>query len=139
VTSNSVTVTLPEVVEMSVNVVPITKEDDRVHNYQIPSDDCFAHLEVQFKFLHLTEKVEGVLGQTYRPEFQSPVKRGVPMPIMGGEDKYKTSSLISADCKYCIFGVRASNDGTKSLVLDPDTTMDCTSKMSNGRGFVCRR
>ncbi|XP_059643874.1 uncharacterized protein LOC132285703 [Cornus florida] len=136
---NSVTVKVPGVVEMSANVVPITKEDDRVHNYQIPSDDCFAHLEVQFKFLHLSKKVDGVLGQTYRPEFQSPVKRGVPMPIMGGEDKFKTSTLVSADCKYCIFGVDASDSAIKSLVLDADTTMDCTSKMSNGRGFVCRR
>ncbi|KAK3026139.1 hypothetical protein RJ639_042582 [Escallonia herrerae] len=139
VTYNSVTVTLPGVVEMSVNVVPVTKEDDRVHSYQIPSDDCFAHLEVQFKFFHLSEKVEGVLGQTYRPEFKSPVKIGVPMPVMGGEDKYKTSSLVSADCKYCIFGVDGLHGATQSLVLDSDMTVDCTSKIGNGRGFVCRR
>ncbi|KAK7244372.1 hypothetical protein RIF29_39193 [Crotalaria pallida] len=47
---NSVMITLPEVAEISVNVVPVTKEDSRIHNYQIPDDDCFAHLEVQFKF-----------------------------------------------------------------------------------------
>ncbi|KAK9284275.1 hypothetical protein L1049_023445 [Liquidambar formosana] len=136
---NSVTVTLPGVVEISVNVVPITKEDDRIHNYQIPSDDCFAHLEVQFKFFHLSEQVEGVLGQTYRLEFQNPVKRGVAMPIMGGEDKYKTSSLVLADCKYCIFSPDAA-DASRSLVLGPNSmTLDCTSKMSNGRGVVCRR
>ncbi|KAA8532124.1 hypothetical protein F0562_006734 [Nyssa sinensis] len=94
----------------------------------------------EFKFFHLSEEVEGVLGQTYRPEFQNPVKRGVPMPIMGGEDKYKTSSLVSANCKLCIFGVDASRDASKSLVLDPAAmTVDCTSKMSNGRGFICRR
>ncbi|CAK9136415.1 unnamed protein product [Ilex paraguariensis] len=135
---NSVTVTLPGVVEMAVNVVPITKEDDRIHNYQIPSDDCFAHLEVQFKFFHLSEKVEGVLGQTYRSDFLNPVKRGVPMPIMGGEDQYMTSSLVEADCKRCIFTIDHAVQGvSKPLVLDPDMTVDCTSKMSNGRGFVC--
>ncbi|OVA10774.1 Root cap [Macleaya cordata] len=137
---NSVIVKLPGFVEISVNVVPVTKEDDRIHKYQIPSDDCFAHLEVQFKFLDLSEKVEGVLGQTYRPGFENPVKRGVAMPIMGGEDKYKTSSLLSADCKYCIFSPENSDGSANSLVLDPTmTTVDCTSRMSNGRGIVCRR
>lgn len=132
---NSVTVTLPHVVEISVNVVPITKEDDRIHNYQIPADDCFAHLEVQFRFFNLSEKVEGVLGQTYRPEYQNPVKRGVSMPIMGGEYKYKTSALLSANCNHCIFS-------QNSIVAQPlaleNTWMDCTSKKSDGRGVVCR-
>lgn len=31
--SNSITVTLPGVLEMSVNVVPVTKDDDRIHKY----------------------------------------------------------------------------------------------------------
>ncbi|PIA35341.1 hypothetical protein AQUCO_03500023v1 [Aquilegia coerulea] len=138
-TFNGVTMTLPGVVEISVNVVPITKEDDQIHHYQIPSDNCFAHLEVQFKFLDLSENVEGVLGQTYRPDFQSPVKRGVPMPIMGGEDKYKTSSLLSSNCKYCIYSSEFSDDA-KYLMLDHSTkTVDCSSKMSNGRGVMCRR
>lgn len=44
---NSVLLTLPEIAEISVNVVPVTKEDDRIHNYQIPANDCFVHLEVQ--------------------------------------------------------------------------------------------
>lgn len=60
----------------------------------------------------------GVLGQTYRPEFQSPVKRGAPMPFMGGEDKFKTSSLVSANCKMIV---------------------DCSSRTSYGRGIVCGR
>ncbi|KAF5958105.1 hypothetical protein HYC85_005330 [Camellia sinensis] len=88
---------------MSVSVVPVMKEDDRIHNYQIPSDDCFAHLEVQFKFLQLSEKVEGVLGQMYRPDFKGPVKRGVPMLVVGGEDKFQMSFLVSVDCRLCIF------------------------------------
>ncbi|KAL5743632.1 hypothetical protein ACOSQ2_026748 [Xanthoceras sorbifolium] len=138
---NSVTVTLEGVFEISVNVVPVTKEDNRIHKYQIPySEDCFAHLEVQFKFFNLSENVEGVLGQTYRSDFQNPVKRGVAMPIMGGEDKYKTSSLDTSDCKYCIFSSSSSsNGGGKLLVLDPAMTLDCTSNAGGGRGVVCRR
>ncbi|KAM1356637.1 hypothetical protein ACFX13_031462 [Malus domestica] len=81
---NSVLVTLPEVAEISVNVVRVTKADDRIHNYQIPSDDCFAHLEVQFRFYDLSSNVEGVLGRTYQPDFKNPAKPGVAMPVVGG-------------------------------------------------------
>ncbi|KAF5201424.1 Late embryogenesis abundant (LEA) protein-like protein [Thalictrum thalictroides] len=49
--------------EISINVVPITEQDDKIHNNQIPSDDCFAHLEVQFRFIGLSPEVEGVLGR----------------------------------------------------------------------------
>lgn len=121
---NSIMVLLHGFVEISANVVPVTKEDDRIHRYQIPDNNCFAHLEVQFKFLHLSDQVEGVLGQTYRPGYRSPVKRGVPMPIMGGEDKYKTSSLLSADCKYCIFSTPNLRTAVaKPIVLDPTTVV----------------
>ncbi|PKI63309.1 uncharacterized protein LOC116213366 [Punica granatum] len=135
---NSITLTLPGVAEVSANVVPITKEDDRIHNYQIPEDDCFAHLEVQFQFFDLSEMVEGVLGQTYRPDFASPVKRGVAMPIMGGENKYRTSSLVSADCSYCNFSPELRGKVT-ALSLEPTNVMECTSKMSDGHGVICRR
>lgn len=137
---NAITVTLPGVLELSVTVVPITKEDDRIHNYQIPADDCFAHLEVQFRFFDLSEQLEGVLGQTYRPDFQNPVKRGVAMPIMGGEKKYRTSSLVSTDCQYCIFNPEATLSAeAKPLALESANAMECTSRFSNGRGVVCRR
>ncbi|MQL72225.1 hypothetical protein Taro_004556 [Colocasia esculenta] len=141
-TVNSVTVTLPRVFEIMASVVPVTREDDRVHKYGIPADDCFAHLEVQFKLLGLSEEVEGVLGQTYRPGFRNPVKRGVPMPVMSGEHRYLTSSLLSANCKYCTFSPAVSTGVKTVLALDPWTaTLDCTSKSaaSNGYGVVCRR
>ncbi|KAK1309596.1 hypothetical protein QJS10_CPA09g01425 [Acorus calamus] len=80
------------------------KEDDRIHNYQIPSDDCYTHLEVQFRFSKLSKEVEGVIGRTYRPDFENPAKRGVMVPVVGGEDKYMTSSLVSSDCRACVFG-----------------------------------
>ncbi|KAG9146715.1 hypothetical protein Leryth_005050 [Lithospermum erythrorhizon] len=101
---NSVLVTLQDAAEISVNVVPVTKEDDRIHSYQIPNDDCFAHLEVQFRFVGLSSNVEGVLGRTYQPDFVNPAaKPGVAMSVVGGEDKYRTSSLLSANCNACVF------------------------------------
>lgn len=136
---NSVMVTLKDVAEILVNAVPITKEDDRIHNYQVPSDDCFAHLEVQFRLFALSQKVEGVLGRTYRLDFENPAKPGVAMPVVGGEDKYKTNSLLSHECASCVFKQGSSIDEkeTTQQVMEYDT-LDCT-KFSYGLGIVCRK
>ncbi|KAI9196704.1 hypothetical protein LWI28_026265 [Acer negundo] len=101
--TNSVRVTVAGLVQMDVKVRPIGAEENRVHNYQLPDNDAFAHLETQFRFSNLSDLVEGVLGKTYRPDYVSPVKRGVPMPMMGGEDKYQTPSLYSPLCNFCRF------------------------------------
>ncbi|KAI3823251.1 hypothetical protein L1987_04684 [Smallanthus sonchifolius] len=101
--TNSVRVTVGGLVEIDMKAVPVTKEDDKAHNYQLPSNDAFAHFETQFKFRNLSDDVEGILGKTYRPGYVSPVKRGVAMPIMGGEDKYEVPKLTSAACNVCMF------------------------------------
>ncbi|XP_019442464.1 PREDICTED: uncharacterized protein LOC109347212 [Lupinus angustifolius] len=134
---NSVMITLPEVAEISVNVVPVTKEDSKIHNYQIPNDDCFAHLEVQFRFYGLSSKVEGVLGRTYQPDFRNPAKPGVAMPVVGGEDKYRTTSLISSDCSSCIFSPAKASEKEDSVI--EYGMLDCTSGAKSGNGIVCRR
>lgn len=100
---NTVRATVSGLVQMDIRVVPIGDKENRVHHYQLPSDNAFAHLEVTFRFFSLSKAVEGVLGKTYKEGYVSPVKRGVPMPIMGGEDKYRTPSLYSPFCKMCVF------------------------------------
>ncbi|KAH7838982.1 hypothetical protein Vadar_033383 [Vaccinium darrowii] len=100
---NSIRVRVAGLVEMDIKVVPIGEEENRIHNYQLPADDAFAHLETQFKFIDLSDDVEGILGKTYQPGYVSPAKKGVFMPMIGGEDKYQTSSLDSPDCKACLF------------------------------------
>lgn len=112
--------------------------DNRVHNYQIPSDDCFAHLEVQFRFFGLTTEVEGVLGRTYRPDFENPAKRGVAMPVVVGEDRYKTSTLTSTDCSSCKFSPAEAINTERSTMMDFGT-LDCSSRMGSGYGIVCRK
>lgn len=112
--TNNAKVTVAGLVEITVKVRAIGEEEDRVHNYQLPTGDAFAHLETQFKFGGLTDQVEGVLGKTYRPGYVSTVKRGVPMPIMGGEDKYETPSFLSPVCKVCRFQTQARD--RKSVV-----------------------
>ncbi|KAM1655356.1 hypothetical protein ACFX1Q_008246 [Malus domestica] len=135
---NSVLVTLQEVAEISVNVVPVTKEDDRIRNYQIPSDDCFAHLEVQFRFYGLSSNVERVLGRTYQPDFRNPAKPGVAMPVVGGEHKYRTTSLVSVDCTACVFTKSRKMDQTDSRVMNYGN-LDCTGNSFSGNGIVCRK
>ncbi|KAL5711440.1 hypothetical protein ACHQM5_021896 [Ranunculus cassubicifolius] len=105
---NNVRVVVNGLVEIYVKVTPIGAAENKAHNYQLPADDSFAHLETQFKFAKLTDLVEGVLGKTYQPNYVSPVKVGVPMPMMGGEDKYRTPSLLSTTCKVCRFQADSS-------------------------------
>ncbi|KAE9592930.1 hypothetical protein Lalb_Chr19g0134411 [Lupinus albus] len=134
---NSVRVTIPEIADIFINVVHVTKEDSRIHNYQIPDDDCFVHLEVQFKFYDLSSKVEGVLGRTYQPDFQNPAaKLGVAMPIVGGEDKYRTTSLLSADCGVCMFDPSQASENNSMMEY---SMLDCTGVTKSGNGIVCRR
>lgn len=107
--TNAVRVKVAGLVEMDVKVTPISEKENKVHNYQLPSNDAFAHLETQFRFTNLSDQVEGILGKTYRPGYVSPVKRGVPMPIMGGEDKYQILSLYSTLCKACRFQAKSGS------------------------------
>ncbi|CAM8899451.1 unnamed protein product [Rhodiola kirilowii] len=139
--TNSVLITLSDFAEISVSVVPITEEDDKIHNYQIPESNCFAHLEVQFKFLGLSSKVEGVLGRTYQPDFQNPAKRGVAMPVVGGEDSYRTASLVSATCKSCVYSpieIRTEREDVGMMMMD-ESIMHCTGGGNNGNGIICRK
>ncbi|XP_050212734.1 uncharacterized protein LOC126664403 [Mercurialis annua] len=101
--TNSLRIIISGLAELDINVRPIGKQENVVHNYQLPNDDAFAHLETQFKFKNLSDLVEGILGKTYRKDYVSPVKIGVAMPMMGGEDKYQTPSLMSPLCRVCRF------------------------------------
>ena len=97
-------ISVEEIAEVSINVVPVTKEDGEVHKYGIPSGDCFTHLEVQFRFFKLSSEVEVILSRTYCTGYENPAKRWVEMPVVGGEDKYQTrpSSRQTARCGYSL-------------------------------------
>ncbi|GLJ52392.1 hypothetical protein SUGI_1114420 [Cryptomeria japonica] len=137
--TNNVNLIVPGVADIIVDVAPILEKENLMHNYQLPANDVFSHLEMQFKFFNLSSEVEGVLGQTYRPGFENPVKRGVPMPIMGGEDKYATSSLLSTYCNYCICCSTSYFSSEQFIINDMETfKVECTSNNGNG-GMVCRR
>ncbi|CAI9105112.1 OLC1v1003967C1 [Oldenlandia corymbosa var. corymbosa] len=114
---NTIRARVSGLLQVDTRVVPIGEQENKVHNYQIPANDAFAHLETQFKFFKLSDSVEGVLGKTYQPGFESKVKMGDAMPVMGGEDKYHTPSLTSPLCKLCKFQ-RPSSSNLIAMVTE---------------------
>ncbi|KAF8396437.1 hypothetical protein HHK36_018056 [Tetracentron sinense] len=118
--------------KITATVVPITEEESRVHNYGITKEDCFAHLELGFKFYSLSEDVNGVLGQTYKRDYTSRVNVSAAMPVMGGVREFSSTGLFSADCSVARFGqggLSASHEYAN---------MECGSGF-NGNGIVCKK
>ncbi|KAJ0821807.1 hypothetical protein HanPSC8_Chr16g0724511 [Helianthus annuus] len=134
-TTNGLTNTIPNLAEIFVNVIPVSEEDSKIHNYQIPLNDSFAHLEVQFRFFGLSSNVEGILGRTYRPDFENPAKPGVAMPVIGGDDKYKTSSLLATDYAICVFSPDNIKDEDDSLMMEYGM-LEC---QGGGDGIACKK
>ncbi|KAJ0976747.1 hypothetical protein J5N97_012221 [Dioscorea zingiberensis] len=101
--SNAVRLEVERKVEITAAVVPIMEEDSKVHKYNVTNDDCLAHLDLGFKFYELSEKVDGVLGQTYRHKYRSRAKMGVAVPVLGGDREFSSSGLFSTDCRASQF------------------------------------
>lgn len=134
--ANSVEVEVEGNFKIKVTVVPITEKDSRVHNYGITQEDCFAHLDLSFKFYALSGQVNGVLGQTYASNYVSKVKMGVVMPVLGGDKEFSSSSLFSTDCAVSRFtGQFTEGNSLENLEFG---NLNCSSGM-NGRGVVCKR
>ncbi|CAH8318594.1 unnamed protein product [Eruca vesicaria subsp. sativa] len=134
--TNNIEVEVVGMLKITARVVPITMEDSRIHGYNVTEDDCLAHLDLGFKFQDLSDNVDGVLGQTYRPNYVSRVKIGVNMPVMGGDKEFQTTGLFAPDCSAARFtGNRGSNGGQSKMEL-PE--MSCASGVG-GKGVVCKR
>ncbi|OEL14829.1 hypothetical protein BAE44_0024152, partial [Dichanthelium oligosanthes] len=123
---NTVVVELRGVFRIMANVVPITAEDSRIHNYGVTDDDSLAHLDLGFKFYDLTDDVHGVLGQTYRPDYVNKLNVTSNMPVMGGAPDYLSSDLFSTDCAVARFGRRqaATIVGGPAIAMVTDDDME---------------
>ncbi|BBN20700.1 hypothetical protein MPTK1_5g19867 [Marchantia polymorpha subsp. ruderalis] len=144
-TYNAVHVVIENLLAVSLSVVPITEHESQAHNYQITEDDCFAHLQMQFFFLELSSSVDGVLGRTYQLGYKTPVKRDVPMPVIGDAAKYVSSSLLSADCAVNQFWpvslVADDPELGRPLEAEPFEHFDvkCQSSGTEYDGMLCTR
>lgn len=137
--TNGVLMEVADNFKLTANVVPITAEESKLHKYGITNDDCFAHLEVGFKFYNLTDAVDGVLGQTYRSNYVTKIKMNNEMPVMGGAHKFRTSGIFATNCLVSRFGKSWKH---KEIVAVQKGSLfegvKCTSGME-GRGLVCKR
>ncbi|KAI4383757.1 hypothetical protein MLD38_009559 [Melastoma candidum] len=135
--ANAVLVDAPGVLQMKAIVVPITQEDSLIHNYGITQEDCFAHLDMSFKFYSLSPGVSGVLGQTYAANYISRANMGMSVPVLGGEREFSSSDLFTADCSASRFLGEQSAPHNSGANYEDDV-LSCASGMG-GRGVVCKR
>ncbi|KAB1227276.1 hypothetical protein CJ030_MR1G029354 [Morella rubra] len=134
--TNSIEVEVEENFKIKATVVPITEKDSRIHNYGITREDCFAHIDLSFKFYTLSGQVNGVLGQTYASNYVSRAKMGVAMPVLGGQQEFSSSTLFATDCAVARFiGQFTEGNSLENLEYG---NLNCSSGME-GPGVVCKR
>ncbi|CAL4994772.1 unnamed protein product [Urochloa decumbens] len=102
--ANAVAVELAGAFTVTANAVPITDEESRGHGYGKTGSDSLVHLDVGYAFHGLSGGVDGVLGQTYRTDYVNKLDITAKMPVMGGEEKYRSSGLFATDCAVSRFG-----------------------------------
>ncbi|KAF8009302.1 hypothetical protein BT93_J0336 [Corymbia citriodora subsp. variegata] len=134
--TNAIEIEVEKNFKIKAMVVPITQKDSLIHNYGITDEDCFAHLDLSFKFYALSGDVSGVLGQTYARNYVSRAKMGVAMPVLGGEKKFASSGLFTTDCAASRFiGHLAPRNSVESFEY---ADLECAGGVE-GRGVVCKR
>ncbi|KAG9129671.1 hypothetical protein Leryth_017753 [Lithospermum erythrorhizon] len=137
--TNSVTIEVKGNFQIKATIVPITEKESKIHDYGIVAEeDCFAHLDMSFKFYSLSGDVNGVLGQTYGSKYVSRVKMGIDMPVLGGDKEFASSGLFSTDCQVARFDGVGSTSSTTSSNFE-FAHLKCASGLDGRGGVVCKR
>ncbi|KAJ1263978.1 hypothetical protein BS78_09G227900 [Paspalum vaginatum] len=136
--ANGVVVELAGVFSITANVVPITPEDSRVHNYGLRDGDCLAQLDLAFKYYSLTDDVHGVLGQTYRSSYVNRLDVSARMPVMGGERDFAASGLFATDCSVAQFARGSNAADLPAVASDELAGVKCSTGL-DGVGVVCKK
>ncbi|KAJ0682170.1 hypothetical protein HanPI659440_Chr16g0644361 [Helianthus annuus] len=72
---------------------------------------------------------------SYRPDFENLAKLGVAMPVVGGDDRYKASSLLATDCDLCVLTPVNIKDEHDPITMGPGM-LDCKG---GGNGITCKK
>ncbi|GJZ19128.1 late embryogenesis abundant protein-related protein [Tanacetum coccineum] len=107
-TTNSITVSIPDLAE---TVIPVSEEDNKIHNYQIPENDKLIILILR-----------------------NPTKLGVAMLVVGSDYNYKTSSLLATDCALCIFSLEEKDEK-----MSPLMDYGMLDGKGGGNGITCKK
>ncbi|KAL3752347.1 hypothetical protein ACJRO7_013061 [Eucalyptus globulus] len=134
--TNAVEIEVKGNLKIKAIVVPITEKDSLIRNYGITQEDCYANLDLSFKFYSLHADVSGVLGQTYAKNYVSRAKMGVAMPVLGCEGEFASTGLFATDCAVTqVVGKLSPSDSTKNLEY---SGLNCTGG-GDDRGLVCKK
>ncbi|KAL3699221.1 hypothetical protein R1sor_017243 [Riccia sorocarpa] len=147
---NNAHIVIESLVEVTVSAVPVTEQELRNLTFNSTDqdvEDSFAHMNLQFQFLQLSNSTDGVLGQTYKPGYSTPIQSNSSVPVMSEEEKFINSSLLKSDCKVSHFSppvdqaVNANTESVNLVTLDADPfelhAVQCPR--SGLRALNCRR
>ncbi|CAN6438771.1 unnamed protein product [Victoria cruziana] len=124
--------------ESALTISRLDGPTNEVVGYGITDDDCFAHLDLGFRFYSLAGSVDGVLGQTYADNYKSRAKIGLKMPVLGGHLQFLSSGLFAADCAAAGFSGTASGRTLAGAVDHGEEDLVCKTGFS-GRGMICKK
>ncbi|GFZ10460.1 late embryogenesis abundant protein-related [Actinidia rufa] len=106
----------------------LSGEDIAIPNVE---EDCFAHLELYFKFESISKMVDGGFGADLQTNLPKSSQNGCSPASLGGAEKFASSHLFATDCAVSKFRIEKEEDGAPLRV-------ECGSSYG-GQGILCKK